>query len=368
MISELEALLILTGIPLLGSIKIRLLLQRFGSALAVLEADPGEIAELPGVGPKLLLELTKWRQDSSWKKNLELAARYEVEIIPYTSPLYPKRLLEIVDLPILLYVKGEIKNCDQRSIAIVGTRHASIYGNEMAEKIARELAEAGFTVVSGLARGIDTSAHRGALHAGRTIGVIGSGLADIYPTENIELARAIVAKGAIISEFAMATPPDRQNFPQRNRIVSGMTMATLLVEAPIKSGAMITMDKAQMQKRPLFALCGRVDDENFKGNHLLIKSGQAQLVESAHDLIENFSDLFSHSSLPPKAKPLLESSLLEKEEFEFLKKLPTQEISVDEIVNLTKLPVMKVNVLVMSLVLKKALKEFPGRIYKKLLF
>lgn len=368
MISELEALVILTGTPLLGPVKIRLLMQHFGSALAILGADPGAIAELPGLGPKIVQELAKWRQNDSWKKNLELAARYEVEIIPYTSPLYPKRLLEIADFPILLYVKGEIKSCDQRSIAIVGTRNAGIYGSEMAHKIARELTEAGFTVISGLARGIDTCAHHGALRNGRTIAIIGSGLANIYPAENRELAQMIASKGAVLSEFAMATPPDRQNFPQRNRIVSGMTMATLLVEAPIKSGAMITMDRAYAQKRRLFALCGRADDDNFKGNHSLIKNGRAQLVENAYDIIECFTDLFSCGSLPVKTQCVQESPLFEKEEFEFLKKLPAQEISVDEIVNLTRLPVMKVNVLIMSLVLKKALKEFPGRMYKKLLF
>lgn len=362
-LTERDALVILTSIPYLGSIKIRILIHHFGSALAALHADPEMIAELPDFGPKIMQGWNRWRSDKSWRQNLELAERYEAEIIPYTSEHYPKRLLEIPDHPVLLYVKGKITAADQRSIAVVGTRQASIYGNEMAEKMSYDLAAAGFTVVSGLARGIDTAAHYGALRSGRTIAVIGSGLADIYPQENVQLAKAIADKGALISEFPMATPPDRQNFPQRNRIVSGMTLGTLLIEAPQKSGAMITMDRAAMYKRKLFALPGRADSEGFRGNHYLIKNGQAQLVENAQDVINSFDNLFSLAGCkPPVKSPIFQ---LENEEREFLRQLPSHELSIDEMMQITKLPVMKINVLLMSLILKKAVKEFAGRIYKK---
>lgn len=363
MLSENEALLILTGIPLLGPIKIRLLVHHFGSALAALEASSEEVTELPGFSSKIAKGWKNWKKESGWEKNLELVQRYGVKLLAYTSPDYPKRLLEISDAPVLLYVLGEIKSIDQRCIAIVGTRQASIYGNDMAESIARDLAASGFTIVSGLARGIDTSAHKGALNRGRTIGVIGSGLANLYPQENAELARAMTQRGSVVSEYAMSAAPDRHHFPQRNRIVSGMTLATLLIEAPIKSGAMITVEQAVSYGRRVFALPGRVDNENFAGNHFLIKTGRAQLCENAKDIIETFSDLFKGLEMNQSfGKPQI---VLESEEKEFWDKLPPHELSIEEIVQLSQLSMMKINVLLMSLKLKKVIKEFPGRIYKK---
>lgn len=364
--NEIEALVILTSIPHLGSIKIRLLIEYFGSALEALNADPNHIASLPDFGPKILNGWANWKKNNEWRHNIELAERLNANILSYKDPLYPKRLLEIPDHPVLLYVQGQIIPSDQRSIAIVGTRNASIYGKEMAEQFAHELAGAGFTIISGLARGIDTFAHAGALKSGRTIAVIGSGLAKIYPQENKPLAESMIAKGALISEFPMNTPPDRQNFPQRNRIVSGMTLATLLIEAPIKSGAMITVDKSIAYNRKVFALPGRVDSEDFRGNHHLIKNGQAQLVENAQDVIAHFTDLFGIA--PTINRVVSQPISLCEEELFFLRQLPNQEITIDELVQLTKLPVMKVNVMVMSLLLKKVLKEYPGKVYKRQLF
>lgn len=364
MIGDLEALVVLSSFPQMGSVRIRQLIKHFGSALAALDADPASIAAMKDFGPRLSQSWKGWKQDKAWQRNLELVERHNAHIIDYTNPKYPKRLLEISDHPVLLYVQGDFLPCDSHSIAVVGTRNASIYGNEVAERISQDLAAAGFTVVSGLARGVDTSAHKGALKGGRTIAVIGSGLSDIYPQENTTLAKAIANKGVLISEFPMATPPDRQNFPQRNRIVSGMTLGTLLIEAPVRSGAMITIDRALSQKRRVFALPGRVDSENFRGNHHLIKSGQAQLVENASDIIDSFSSLFGLKTVG-SATVSSPKILVSSEEELFLRQLNDQEISIDHMVQITKLPVMKVNVLVTSLVLKKVLKEFPGKVYKK---
>lgn len=361
--NELEALLHLINIPYLGSVKIRLLIEHYGSANSAVAADLKEIAEFPGFGPKVIESMQKCLGNNFAQKELALAKSYGVTLIPYTSEQYPKRLREIPDYPFILYVKGEIKDCDSRSIAIIGTRRKSIYGGEMAEKFAKELTGYGFTIVSGLARGIDTTAHISALNNGRTLAVIGSGLADIYPQENLALADAICKKGALISEFSMRTPPNRHNFPQRNRIVSGMTMGTLLIEAPLKSGAMITMEQGLAQGRKLFAVPGRADSENFQGNHDLIKKGYANLVENGQDIVESYQDLFHHLK-KNSSKPQIKAKL-EIEEEAFLARLPYHELQFDEIANLTQLPVMKVNVLMMSLVLKQALKEFPGKIYKK---
>jgi len=364
-VKEIEALVILSAVPTLGPIKIRLLLNHFGSALQAIQADADAVRVLPGFGSRILENWGCWKKNKSWEKTLELADNQGVKIIPFTDKRYPKRLLDLPDAPILLYVKGDILPSDARSLAVVGTRHCGLYGSEMAEKISQDLAAAGFTVVSGLARGIDTAAHRGALRKGRTFAVIGSGLADIYPQENIPLSEKIALQGALISEFPMDAPPDRQNFPQRNRIVSGMTMGTVLVEAPLRSGAMITMEKAYSQERKLFAIPGRIDNDTFQGNHLLIKSGKAQLIENARDIIGSFEDLFGaqHNIVFHQTKETRVP--LEFEEQQLLSKLPNEELTIDEMANLTKLPIIKLNVLLMSLVLKQAIKEYPGKIYKK---
>lgn len=359
---ELEALLILNSLPYVGSIKIRLLMQHYGSATTVLRIPLEEIATFPGFGPKILQAWKKGLEKREWRHDLILAERLQTQLIPFNSPHYPKRLLEIADYPLVLYVQGELLREDQRCLAIVGTRQASIYGQEMAKQLSHELTQAGFTIVSGLARGIDTAAHQGALEKGRTIAVLGSGLACLYPTENIALATAIRQQGALISEFAMAKPPDRQHFPQRNRIVSGMTMGTILIEAPQQSGAMLTAERAFSQGRPVFALPGRADQENFKGNHALIKERKAELIDNVRDILKTFDDC----SLPLVFKSAQSPSLLlEKEEADLLRQMPIQEVSIEELVASLQWPVAKLNGLLMSLVLKKIVKEYPGKIYKK---
>lgn len=361
--NDLEALSHLAATPLLGSVRVRQLINYFGSASNALEANSSDLAHLQGFGPKTLLCWDKWRVSDSWKSNLDLADQMGVDVIPYTSEKYPKALLEISDFPLLLYVKGELLPEDHQSVAVVGTRAATIYGLEMAESISYDLASMGFTVVSGLARGVDTQAHQGALKAGRTIAVIGSGLANIYPRENKKLADEISQSGAMVSEFPMNTPPDRQNFPQRNRIVSGMTKGTLLIEAPEKSGAMITMRKAQSQKKRLFAIPGRCDQENFKGNHLLIREGVAELVENGRQIGSAFNSFLGLINSRKTTNNL--NPPLEKEELEFLENIPNEELNIDQLVNHTKLPVSKINVLLMGLLIKDLVKEYPGKIYKK---
>lgn len=363
--NELEALVRLCRTPQLGSIKIRLLLNQFGSAVQACEAKPEDIAFLPGFSDKTISHWKKSKSDGTWADEMQMAEERGVSIVPFTNANYPKRLLELPDYPILLYIKGELKPCDLQSLAVVGTRFATVYGLEQATKISAELSAAGFTIVSGLARGIDVAAHEGALkQGGRTIAVIGSGLANIYPRENIPLAEWMTQQGAIISEFPMMTPPDRQNFPQRNRIVAGMTLGTVLIEAPIPSGALITTDRALAQGRKVFAIPGRIDIETFKGNHSLIKSGKAQLVENGQDIAKSFEELFTLDHTTAKA---FKSSLphLEPEELKLLNQLPTEELSIEEIYRRTNIPISKLNVLMMSLLLKKVIKEYPGKIYKK---
>ncbi|NGX54684.1 MAG: hypothetical protein KR126chlam2_00299 [Chlamydiae bacterium] len=292
------------------------------------------------------------------KEDLELAERYGVSVISYQDPRYPKKLLTLRNFPPLLYVKGEISPEDEVAIGVIGTRNATLYGKEMAERVGGELAERGICVVSGLARGIDTAAHRGALRTGRTIAVIGSGLANIYPRENQGLAEEIGANGAVISEFPMAMPPLRQNFPRRNRLISGLAMGLCLVESPLKGGGMITMEMGKRQGKKLFAFPGRVDWPTFEGNHRLIKEEKAKLVENGKEIAAAFS--LDQNIFRPSFKVFLT-----EEEKKFLALLPPEEKSIEELALLTQLPAMKLNVLLTRMVLKKTMKEFPGKIYKK---
>lgn len=361
--NELEALLILTHVPYLGSIKIRGLIKRYASAAQALQAPLSEIETLPGFGPKIVEGWKKSVEREFWKRDLFIANQLGAELIPFTSPRYPQQLLEIADYPLILYVQGDLFAENRRSLAIVGTRNATVYGMEMARKLAKDLARSGYTIVSGLARGIDTAAHESALEEGRTIGVLGSGLASVYPKENGALARNMQKRGAVISEFPMETPPDRHNFPRRNRIVSGMTMGTILVEAPLKSGALITVERAAMQGRPVFVLPGRADGDSFKGNHWLIKQRKAELIECAGDVLA----FFGEDILQDSTKRMEKTSLfpLENEEEELLHRMPGEECSVEELITKMQWPVAKLNGLLMGLVLKQRVKEFPGKIYKK---
>lgn len=362
---ELKALVMLNHFTYLGSVKIRLLLSHFKSAVDALRSPIADIAQLPGFGPKIVASWKEGLDSHSWEQDLALVERYHAQLIPFTSPLYPKRLKQIPDFPLILYVMGQLTPSDQKSISIVGTRQPSLYGQEMALKISRDLGAQQYTIVSGLARGIDTAAHCGALESerGRTLAILGSGLANIYPRENSDLAKKICARGAIISEFPMNTAPNKQHFPQRNRIVSGLSLGTFLVEAPGSSGAMQTAEKALEQNRPVFTLPGRADQVYYRGNHSLIKKGKAQLIEEASDIMEHFDHQINPSLFDmPVFTPCIK---LNEEEKILLDCLPDYELSIEEIVKQMQWPVAKLNALLMGLVMKKVMKEFPGKIYKK---
>lgn len=360
---EQEALLILNHIDRLGAVKQKRLIDYFGSAVEALEGSAEQMMEIKGFNDALAQAILRWREISSWQQDLELVEKQGVALISYRDPLYPQLLWQINDPPLLLYVKGELLKEDNEGLAVIGTRNASIYGREMAHKLSSELAGSGFTIVSGLARGIDTSAHQGALQAGgRTIAIIGSGLSNVYPQENRKLAELVAQNGAVISELPMLTPPERFNFPKRNRIVSGMSLAALLIEASLHSGAMRTMQLAESQGRQLFAISGRIDMGTFKGNHDLIKRGVAKLIEDSRDVAACFS------CRTPKNSNLTASSLplLELEEESLLNQMPEREIFIEELLSLTQFSMTKINILMMSLMFKKMVKEFPGKIYKKI--
>lgn len=347
------ALLRLLHLPGFGPVKIRRLIERYGSPFEAFSAEPEEY-----LANSVWQERKKY---TSWEEDLALVEKAGVTLVPYFSANYPARLRGISDAPMLLYVRGSLLPIDNQGIAIIGTRFATPYGMDTAASFSQQLARSNVTVISGLARGIDTSAHQGALQGGRTIAVIGSGLGVLYPPENRLLAETIVEQGAVISEYSMLTPPNKLTFPQRNRIVSGMSRGVLLIEAPEKSGAMITMDLAHQQGRPCWALPGRVDFPSFEGNHTLIKNGKAKLATNAGDVLDGYDDLFPQISQVVTKKHL---GLTEQEE-QFLKLFPPGSVMIDELCRLTKLPVAKISVLLMSLVFKNIIKEVPGQRYQK---
>lgn len=351
--SEHLPLVALTLMPKLGAARIKKLLSYCGSPQEVLHLKADDILRLFGRPTAEQWSAAKALEDA--EKEVRCAEKLDVQLLAYTDKDYPSCFHQLRDAPPLLYVRGNPQPLE-KSVALVGTREATIYGLSMAEQLGRDFAEQEYAVVSGLARGIDTAAHEGALQRGRTVAILGSGLAQLYPPENGQLAQKITERGALISEFALNCPPDKYNFPRRNRLVSCLSQAVVLIEAPLKSGAMLTMDLGKGQGRPLFALPGRVDSNNFRGNHQLIKTGVAHLIEDAADVIEALGEKVQVSKAAPLRSP---------EEEKLLAAMPAEETTLERLQQLTGLPVHAVNVLLMRLLLKRMIKEYPGKLYKK---
>lgn len=282
---DLKFWIALKSISGIGSVNFQSLLDQFGSAPAVFDASVPDLKSVEGISKETASAIADFNSWKIIKEELELIHKYNVNIITYQDELYPQKLLNIYDLPPYVYVMGNLKK-DDINIAIVGSRAASTYGKYTTEKISRELALKGLTVVSGMARGIDSAAHRGAITAhGRTVAVLGSGLDVIYPPENKKLFQEITQNGAVISEFPLGTPPRSSNFPARNRIISGMSYGVVIVEAGEKSGSLITARLASEQGREVFAVPGGIDSAGSRGTNKLIKQG-AKLIENIDDILE----------------------------------------------------------------------------------
>jgi DNA processing protein len=279
-----------------GPVTFRKLVRVFGSPEAALAAPRERLMEIPDISSRTADGITAARNDPWAEEELARAAQRGIQILTSEHPLYPRPLLSTYDPPVALYVDGQLLPEDALSIAIVGSRHCSHYGRAQAEKLAAGLAAAGFTVVSGLARGIDSSAHAGAMNAdrGRTVAVLGNGIGVVYPPENKPLYERIVApgapRGAVLSELPLDTAPAAQHFPGRNRIIAGMTLGTLVVEGSETSGSLITARYAVDMDREVFAVPGSVDSPNARGPHRLIKAG-AKLVEDVEDILEELREI-----------------------------------------------------------------------------
>jgi len=274
------------------------LVNHFGSAAAALAASAADLARVPGMTRKAADALVATGDDRFATGVLDICRQRDVRVVLHGSPEYPPLLGTIDDPPGLLFVRGDFQPCDGLAVAIVGSRHATAYGRKVAWQLAGSLARAGYTVVSGLARGIDAAAHRGALDAGgRTIAVLGGGVLAVYPPEHDDFAGEIAGRGAVVSEVPPLAEPFRGAFPRRNRIVSGLALGTIVVQGAETSGAMITARLAGEQGREVFAVPGPVDCRMSRGCHRLIRDG-ARLVESVDDVLDELGPLFEATTAP----------------------------------------------------------------------
>jgi len=364
--TDLEYLLILNSIPDVGFVRINNLARQFGGIKEIFEATQAQLEKVDKIGPVIAGEIINCDMDEALGREMELIKKRRVEVVSCFDEGYPANLKEIYDPPVILYVKGELTDEDRYSIGIVGSRHASRYGLQTAERLGCELASRGLTVVSGLARGIDAAGHKGALKAkGRTIAVLGSGLANIYPPENIELADEIAKDGAVISEFPMLMEPCKGNFPRRNRIISGLSLGVIVVEAARNSGALITTDFALEQGRELFAVPGQARTATAAGTNMLIRQG-AKLVESADDVIEELGDVIKgHMKAGTAQSSASFPGGMDEEETRIFGELGEGRLSIDDIVDRTGFPAAEAAHILTKLELKGAVKRLPGKSYAR---
>ncbi len=358
-----EALVGLNTVCDIGSIRLGKLLNFFGRPQNILDAPLDKLSAVSGIGQRLAAKIRSLKKEEI-DREFSGAKKSGLKIVIRDDADYPLWLKNIPDPPIVLYVKGGIKQEDQSGIGIVGSRRASFYGQNCAERFAAELAVRGITVVSGMARGIDTYAHRGALkQGGRTIAVIGSGFNNIYPQENKRLEQEISLNGAVVSEFPMDMRPLPQNFPRRNRVISGLSMGILVVEAARNSGALITADFALEQGREVFALPGKVDSNTSFGTNGLIKQG-AKLVSSVDDILEEFVLPAAERKKDNPAAPVVTNFTAQNEEEKAVYAIvSTQPLQLDELVEKTNMDIPKISDILLKLQLKRLIKQLPGKQY-----
>ena len=364
--TDTEAAIVLNMLPQVGPVRVRRLAERFGSASAILEAGGSALRGVEGIGPEVSSVITSWKEHSDLDAELARMEKSGARVLTQSDPEYPELLKEIHDPPIVLYVLGKLEPRDQRNgIGVVGTRKASHYATEAAKKLGYQLAYAGLTIYSGLARGIDTAAHQAALAAnGRTVAGLGSGLGHIDPEENSPLAEKIAAgAGAVISEYPMETPPTRQTFPKRNRIISGCSFGLLVVEAGLNSGALISAREAGEQGRSLYAVPGRIDHPGTLGSNRLIQQG-AKLVIDAGDVLSDLSMIYASPPERLKSGPRTDLSGDDLLVYGSIGDDPTP---VDVIIAMSGLPPATVSSRLLSLELARHVRSVPGNRFLKLI-
>ncbi|MBI2095475.1 MAG: DNA-protecting protein DprA [Candidatus Omnitrophica bacterium] len=366
---ELVQVVALSLVENLGPVTFKKLVEEFGSVQAVWEAGKRGLSRLARV-KKIAANVPRDLGSEAFldraAEEIKTAGDHGVEIVTFFDARYPADLKEIFDPPILLYVQGDLPEEGLPEIAVIGSREASLYGARMARSIARGLAAAGAAVVSGMARGVDSQAHEGALEAdGVTVAVLGGGLSRLYPPENRRLAARIAKKGAVISEYPMRRFPEPGNFPVRNRIISGLSRAVVVVEAREKSGALITVDAALEQGRDVFAVPGNADSARSRGTNRLLKQG-AKLAESAEDILEELGLQkigTARAGVSGKQNPRAE--VLTEAERSVLSFFDSEPLSADELVDKSGLAASQVVGTLLSLEMKRRVRKEPGNFFVK---
>jgi len=366
--TETEALIALNMLPKIGPVRARRLMERCGGAAAVLRAGASTLEKVKGIGAETAGILREWEQHADLAGEMGRLGDGGYTLLTEQDAAWPENFRHMPDAPLLLYVWGKVEPRDRSAIGVVGSRRATAYGLTCAKKFAFQLAHAGVTVLSGMARGIDTAAHEGAVAAkGRTIAVLGSGLGKLYPPENKALCERIAAgQGAVVSEFPILTEPDKQTFPQRNRIVSGWSQGILVVEAPAWSGALITANSAAEQGRTVYAIPGPIDRPSSAGCNKLIQNG-ARLVLDAADILDDMNallpePLFAAADAPAAKTP---ENLTETEQL-IWNALGSDEAHLDQIIARTSLSAATASSQLMRMELKRLVQQLPGRRYVRL--
>lgn len=350
----------LSSIPGVGRVTFRKLVKQFGSPERVLAASSDELTGVDGLSRKLINAIRSfaWREQA--ERELEMADAAGAVIVTMDDPAYPDSLRDTPDPPLLLYVKGALKPEDRSAVAIVGTRKPTHYGRTVTHRLAGDLAAAGFTVVSGMARGIDTQAHRGALAAqGRTIAVLGCGIDVAYPPENRELMEQISKAGAVVTENPFGTKPESGYFPARNRIISGLSRGTVIIEASEDSGSLITAQYALEQGRKLFAVPGNIGAPTSRGTNSLIKRG-ATLVENTGDILTGLGGKPSDTRGKIAARPL---SSLTRDESVVLQCITSEPKHIDMLMNESRMTAGALSGVLINLELKGLAKQLPGKYF-----
>jgi len=347
-----------------GSIIYGRLLEFFETPSAILDASERDLQQVSGVSGKVSSAIIGMSR-SMGEDEIAFAESLSVRIITQESSDYPQALLSIHDPPLVLYVRGGFDDRDALGMGLVGSRRCSHYGRVQAERFGSDLSRMGFTIVSGLAQGIDTSSHEGALKAkGRTIAVLGNGLSHVYPRQNAQLAQEVADSGAVISEFPMKTRVDARHFPQRNRLISGLSLGVMVVEASKQSGTLITANFALEQGREVFALPGRVDNPTSAGTHRLIQQG-AKLVTSPSEVVEELGPLASVID-PLEDEPVDPRAMnLNSREREIYETLSHDPLQVDDIIRMTGIPASNVLSTLTILEMRRLVKQLAGKRFVK---
>ncbi|MDW7772897.1 MAG: DNA-processing protein DprA [Desulfobulbaceae bacterium] len=365
---NLQDWLTLTFLPGIGCTLISRLLAELDEPAKILGATPDQLADIPGVGPILSRRL----QDQALmekardlaRKELKKLAQSNISVIPLDDQRYPASLRNIPDPPILIYCKGRTDLLDHPGVALVGSRSATTYGRRISFSLGRELVKHGICVISGMALGIDSEAHAGALAVdGPTIGVLGCGIDVVYPQQNHALFRDVEQQGLLVSEYPLGTTPDAFRFPERNRIISGLARGVVVVEATVKSGSLITAGLALEQGREVFAVPGRVDSVKSQGTHRLLQQG-AKLVHGVEDILEELDPAFMIRYEQPAEKSGVRHDGMNREELHLLSCLDTYPVNIDELVRLSGYDPAVLADLLIRLELRGAVRQLPGQQYE----